>query len=100
MIFYYRIKVYIYPTIAKTHSTLVHFGTPLNGRAQQKDNSTNATTVVQFKNLLTWGGLKRIDGAVVSRFYHTAREQGALTSTTSYKHHAYTRLGYLAQQVN
>ena len=48
---------YIYPTIAKTHSTLVHFGMPLDGRAPQKDNSTDATMVLQFKNLLIWGGL-------------------------------------------
>ena len=57
MIFYYRIKVYIYPTIAKTHSTLVHFRMPLYGRAPQKDNSTNTTIVLQFKNVLTWSGL-------------------------------------------
>ena len=29
-----------------------------------------------------------------------AREQGALTDRASYKHDAYTRLGYLAQPVN
>ena len=58
------------------------------------------TMVVQFKNLLTWGGLQRIDRAVTSRCYHTAREQGALTGRASYKHHAYTRLDYLAQLVN
>jgi hypothetical protein len=58
----------------------------------------DAITVLQFKNLLTWGGLQRIDGA--SRCYHMAREQGAVTGRASYKHHAYTRLGYLAQSVN
>ena len=62
-------SVYIYLTIAKTNSTLVYFGTPQDGRAPQKDNSTDATTVLQFKNLLTWGGLQRIDRAVTSCYY-------------------------------
>ena len=78
----------------------MHFGTPLNGRAPQKDNSTNMTIVLQFKNMLTWGGLQRIDRAVTSRCYHTTREQGVLTGRASYKHHAYMRLGYLAKPVN
>ena len=77
----------------------MHFGTLLDGRAPQKDNSTDATMVLQFKNLLTWGGLQRIDGAVTTRCYHITREQGALTGRASYKHHAYTRLSYLAQPV-
>ena len=78
----------------------MHFGTPLDGRAPQKDNSTNVTTVLQFKNLLTWGGLQRIDRAVTSHYYHMAGEQGVLIGRASYKHHAYTRLGYLAQSIN
>ena len=86
--------------MANTHCTLVHFEMPLDSRAPQKDNSTNVTTVLQFKNLLTRGGLQRIDRAVTSRYYHIAREQGVLTGRASYKHHAYTRLGYLAQSIN
>jgi hypothetical protein len=69
---------YIYPTIAKTHSTLVYFETPLDGRAPQKDKSIDATTILQFKILLTWGGLQRIDRATTSRYYHTAGEQSVL----------------------
>ena len=91
---------YIYLTIAKTHSTLVHFKTPLDGRAPQNDNTTNTTTVLQFKNLLTWGGLQRIDGAITSRCYHMARKQGVLIGRASYKHHVYMRLGNLAQSIN
>ena len=59
--------------MAKSNSTLVHFGTLLDGRAPQK-SSIEVTMVLQFKNLLTWGGLQRIDGAVTSCCYHTARE--------------------------
>jgi hypothetical protein len=66
--------VKVQPTIAKTKSTLVHFETPLDNRAPQKDNSTDAITVLQFKNLLTWGELQRIDGPITSRCYHMARE--------------------------
>jgi hypothetical protein len=40
-----------------------------------------------------------MDGAITSRNYHTAREQGVLIGRASYKHHVYTRLGYLAQPV-
>ena len=78
----------------------MHFGTPLEGRAPQKDNSTDATTVLQFKYLLTWGGLQRIDGAITPCCYHPTREQGALIGRASYKHHAYMRLGYLDQSIN
>jgi hypothetical protein len=40
-----------------------------------------------------------MDGVVTSRNYHTAREQGVLIGRALYKHHAYMRLGYLAQPV-
>jgi hypothetical protein len=74
----------------------VHFGTPLDGRAPQKDKSIDATMILQFKILVTWGGLQRIDRDTTSRYYHTAKEQGVLTGRALYKHHTYTRLGYLA----
>jgi hypothetical protein len=78
----------------------VHFGTLLDGRAPQKDKSIDATMMLQFKILLTWGGLQRIDRATTSCYYHTAREQGVLIGRASYKHHTYMRLGYLAQSIN
>jgi hypothetical protein len=40
-----------------------------------------------------------MDGAVTSRNYHTTREQDVLISRALCKHHAYRRLGYLAQPV-
>jgi hypothetical protein len=92
--------VKVYPTITKTNSTLVHFETPLDDTAPQKGNSTDVITVLQFKNLFTWGGLQMIDEAVTSRCYHTARKQGAFIGRASYKHHAYMMLGYLAQSIN
>ena len=72
----------------------------LDSRAPQKDNSTDMTTVLQFKNLLNSVWTIRIDGVVTSHFYHIAREQGVLTSRASYKHYAYIGLGYLAQSIN
>ena len=47
--------IYIYSTIAKTNSTLVHFGMPLDDRAPQKITQPLRLRTYKFKNLLNTG---------------------------------------------
>jgi hypothetical protein len=75
-------------------------GSSVDGRAPTIDNSTNATIVLPFKNLfdLEWTTKDK-------QGYHLLllppnQRIGSLTGRASYKHHAYTRLGYLAQSIN
>jgi hypothetical protein len=41
-----------------------------------------------------------IEEVVTSRCYHPTREQDALIGRALYKHHAYTRLGYLINLID
>ena len=49
---YYMVKVYMYPTKLRLTLLLCTLGRYLDDRAPTMDNSTNMTTVLQFKNLL------------------------------------------------
>jgi hypothetical protein len=86
---YYMVKVYMYPTKLRLTLLLCTLGRHLDGRAPTMDNSTDVTTVLQFKNLLNskWTTKDR-------QGYHLSllppdQRIGCTIGRASYKHHAY-----------
>ena len=75
-------------------------GRSLDGRVPTIDNSTDATTVLQFKNLLNSEWSTKDRRGCHFPLLPPNQRTGCTHGRASYKHHAYTRLGYLAQSIN